>query len=38
LTDPDNFEEPDEVIRDIMGVAVFERMRLLAHRTAEMHI
>ena len=38
LTDPVNFGEPDEAIRDIMGVAVFERIGLLAQRTAEMHL
>ena len=38
LSDPDSFGEPEEEIRDIMGVAVFERMSLLGQRTAEMHM
>ncbi len=38
LEEPDSFSVLDEEIKDIMGIAVFERMSLLAKRTAEMHI
>jgi maltose alpha-D-glucosyltransferase / alpha-amylase len=37
LEEPDSFSVLDEEIKEIMGIAVFERMSLLAKRTAEMH-
>jgi maltose alpha-D-glucosyltransferase / alpha-amylase len=38
IDDPDSFNEPDDDIKEIMGIAVFERIALLARRTAEMHL
>ncbi|MGF1587338.1 MAG: maltose alpha-D-glucosyltransferase [Bacteroidales bacterium] len=35
---PDCFEKIDEEIEELIGVPVFERISLLAKRTAEMHI
>jgi maltose alpha-D-glucosyltransferase / alpha-amylase len=38
LVNPLSFMELDDVLKDVLGIAICERVSLLAQRTAEMHI